>query len=73
MRFSSYTGDGSDDDDELKLSGGFSAKEANKQASHAPVSIKTTTKDLPKELVRDQYRVKSGGAGNKSAQTEIFA
>ena len=36
-----YTGDGSDDEheDELKRRGGFSAKEANKKVSHAPLSI----------------------------------
>ena len=60
-----YVGDGSnDDEDELKLRGGFSAKEANKQVSHAPVSIKTTTKGLPKKLVRDQYRAMIGGRDN---------
>jgi hypothetical protein len=49
-----YTGDGSnDDEDDLKWRGGFSAKEANKQVSHAPVSIKTTTNSLSKEFVRD--------------------
>jgi hypothetical protein len=50
-----YTGDGSnDDEDDLKRRGGFSAKKANKQVSHSPVSIKTTTKGLSKEFVRDQ-------------------
>jgi hypothetical protein len=49
-----YTSDGSnDDEDDLKRRGRFSAKEANKQVSHAPVLIKTTTKGLSKEFVRD--------------------
>jgi hypothetical protein len=49
----------------LKWRGGFSAKEANKQVSHAPVSIKTTTKGLSKKFVREQYHVKSGEFNNK--------
>lgn len=69
-----YTGDGSnDDEDDLKRRGGFSAKEANKQVSHAPVLIKTTTKGLSKEFVRDQYRVKSGEFNNKSAMVFMDA
>jgi hypothetical protein len=69
-----FTGDGSNDDkDDLKWRGGFSAKEANKQVSHAPVSIKTTTNGLSKEFVRDQYHVKSGEFNNKSAMVFMDA
>lgn len=71
-----YISNGSDDDeddeDDLKLRGGFSAKEANKQVSHAPLSIKTSTSGLPKELIRDQYRVLNSGGDHKKIVALVY-